>query len=133
MKKILLTAVFSLICIITYSQNYYFKNRKESIKYTDSYGSTQYKVISNESNNYKFYFELSADGKGTQIFTAYMNGSEMYWSAEMKKYGYKEIGGKIFKHSLYYNTSSKENLNVFIADDFTRIIVASYDGLAEYY
>lgn len=133
MKKILLTTAFTLISTVIYSQTYYFKNRKESIKYTDSQGKTQYKVISNETNNYKFYFELSADGKNKQLFTVYINGSEAYWAAELKNYGYKEIGNQIFKHSYYYNTTSKENLNVFIADDYTKIIVMSFDGMAEYY
>ncbi|MPS65330.1 hypothetical protein [Chryseobacterium sp.] len=133
MKKVLLSGAMALLGTFCFSQNYYFSNRQESIKYSDSYGKTQYKVISNDTSTYKFYFELSADGKGTQLFTVYKNGEEMYWAAELKKSGYKEVSGKIYKQSLYYNTASKENIYVFISQDYKRIIIMSNDGIAEYY
>lgn len=104
-----------LLGTFCFSQNYYFYNKQESIKYSDSYGQTQYQVISNDTSTYKFYFELSADGKGTQLFTVYKNNEEIYWAAELKKSGYTEVAGKIFKQSLYYNTASKENIYVFIS------------------
>lgn len=133
MKKLLLSAWALLLGTFCFSQNYYFSHRKESIKYTDSYGQVQYKPIADDTSNYKFYFEVSADGKGTQLFTVYNNGAEAYWAAELKKSGYKEIGGEIFKQSLYYNTNSKENIYVFISQDYNKIIVMDNDGLAEYY
>ncbi|RLJ33811.1 hypothetical protein CLU97_3299 [Chryseobacterium sp. 7] len=133
MKKLLLSGVLVLLSTLCFSQNYYFSHRKESIKYTDSYGQTQYKTIADEVSNYKFYFEVSTDGRATQLFTVYNNGQEAYWAAELKKSGYKEISGKIFKQSLYYNTNSKENIYVFISQDYKKIIVMSNDGIAEYY
>lgn len=133
MTKLLLSVVMVLSSTLCFSQNYYFSHRKESIKYTDSYGQTQYKTIANETSDYKFYFEVSTDGRATQLFTVYNNGQEAYWAAELKKSGYKEIGGTIFKQSLYYNTASKENIYVFISQDYKKIVVMSNDGIAEYY
>lgn len=131
MKKILI--LFLLISSYCFSQNYYFNNRKESLKYTDSRGQTQYKLTSNENGNYKFYFELSADGRGTKIFTVYKNGSEAYWVAETKSLGYKEIGGVIFKQAIYYNPSAKYSMYVFISEDFRKIIIMTDEDLTEYY
>ncbi|MDR6158622.1 hypothetical protein QF023_002138 [Chryseobacterium sp. SLBN-27] len=133
MKKLLLSVVLVLCSTVCFSQNYYFNHRKESIKYTDSYGQTQYKLIADETSNYKFYFEVSTDGRATQLFTVYNNNNEAYWAAEIKKSGYKEIGGVIFKQSLYYNTNSKQNIYVFVSQDYKKIIVMDNDGLAEYY
>jgi hypothetical protein len=132
MKKVFIFLLL-LTGVTVFSQNYYFSHRKESIKYTDSYGQTQYKLIADETSNYKFYFEVSTDGRATQLFTVYNNGQEAYWAAEIKKSGYKEIRGIIFKQSLYYNTNSKENIYVFISQDYKKIIVMDNDGLAEYY
>ncbi|AZA99960.1 hypothetical protein EG359_10145 [Chryseobacterium joostei] len=132
MKK-LLSGALVLLSTLCFSQNYYFNHRKESIKYTDSYGQTQYKLISDETSNYKFYFEVSTDGRATQLFTVYNNNNEAYWAAEIKKSGYKEISGIIFKQSLYYNTGSKENIYLFISQDYKKIIVMDNDGIAEYY
>jgi hypothetical protein len=76
---------------------------------------------------------VSTDGRATQLFTVYNNNNEAYWAAEIKKSGYKEIGGTIFKQSLYYNTNSKQNIYVFVSQDYKKIIVMDNDGLAEYY
>ena len=131
MKKIVF--LLSLITNIALSQNFYFKNRRESNIYLDSYGNKKYKEVKNETINYRFYFEFSADGKNTQLFTVYRNGVEVYWAAELNNYGLKEIGNKIFKSTLYYNMKTDNSMNVFFSENYSQIFIVTKETLTEYY
>lgn len=133
MKKKISFLLFVLFTTLTFAQTYYYNTRKSSIKYTDSYGKTQFKLKDTQYNTYKFVFELSADGRGTQLYTVYKNGEEQYWAAEISSYGYQEIGGVIFKKSSYLNTGLNKRLYVFISEDNKKIVTLYDDELIEYY
>ena len=42
MKKKISLMLLTLFATLTFAQTYYFNTRKSSIKYTDSYGKTQF-------------------------------------------------------------------------------------------
>lgn len=133
MKKSLFTILLVFVSGLIFSQTYYYKNRKESIKYTDSFGKIKYKVISNTTDNYKLVFNLSADGKNTPLYTIYLNGDEMYWAIELESKGYREFEDKIYKEGIYLNTSLTKKFHLLVSQDKTRILTVYDEDLIEYY
>ena len=132
MKKKISILLLLFAGILTLAQTYYFNSRKESIKYTDSYGKTQFKLKDTKSASYRFVFELSADGKGTQLYTVYKDGEEQYWAAELYSSGYQEINGIIFKKGLYLNTGLNKKFYLFVSEDKRKIVTMYDDELIEY-
>ena len=131
MKKKISTLMLILFGITTFAQTLYFNNKRLSLKYVDAQGKTQFKYEETVRGNFKLVFEIGTDG--TPLYTMYDNGKEQYWAGESRNFGWKEIGGILFKHTWHYDTSGKEVFDLYVSKDNKRVTLVRKEYLIEYY
>jgi hypothetical protein len=114
-----------------YSQNYYYSKRTESLKYIDSNGKNSSKVIKANTGNFKLEFEKNnIDGK--DLFTEYINNTDMGYYSLTQKYTNREFNGQIFEQGLFYSTDYGSGVIVAYNINKTRLIIFKGDRIIQY-
>lgn len=114
-----------------YSQNYYYSKRTESLKYIDSNGKNSSKVIKANTGNFKLEFEKNnIDGK--DLFTEYINNTDMGYYSLTQKYTNREFNGQIFEQGLFYSTDYGSGVIAAYNINKTRLIIFKGDRIIQY-
>lgn len=131
MKKIIIIVCLFFTFNNLYSQNYYYSKRTESIKYKNSNGRNSSKVINANSGDFRLEFEKNnIDGK--DLFTEYINNTDMGYYSLSEKFNNKEFNGQIFEQGLFYSTDYGSGVVVAYNINKTRVIIFKGDRIIQY-
>lgn len=114
-----------------YSQDYYYSKRKESIMYKDSKGRNLSKVIKANTGDFRLEFEKD-NINGKDLFTEYINNSDMGYYSLTQRYNNREFNGQIFEQGLFYSTDYGSGVIVAYNIYKTRLIIFKGDRVIQY-
>ena len=130
MKSIILFLAFLINTNFSFSQTYLFNNLVKKAIVKTANGETQ-KVIGTYSGPYSFIFETPTDPSIKRLFTilnpGQINGPGIPWYGHIKDLGFVETEGITFQKSIYFDTNSSSDVLVFIALDYSKVIIFRND------
>lgn len=129
-KTIIITCLFFTFNNL-YSQDYYYSKRKESIMYKDSKGRNLSKVIKANTGDFRLEFEKD-NINGKDLFTEYINNSDMGYYSLTQRYNNREFNGQIFEQGLFYSTDYGSGVIVAYNIYKTRLIIFKGDRVIQY-
>jgi hypothetical protein len=132
-KQIFLTVIIGFLATISYSQNYYFKQKDEFIQYTNSKGEFTTKLEKTTYGNYKMVFEMgNLNGKKIPLFTEYIENVDMGYYALLEQKRSQEQKGKIYEVYIYYSTETEGEVRVLFSTDKTSLVIFKNGKITEY-
>jgi len=132
-KQIFLTVIIGFLATISYSQNYYFKQKDFFIQYTDSNGIFKTVLDKTTNGNYKIVFGIDElNGKSFSYFTEYNNGLELGTYALLEQKRSQEQKGKIYEVYVYYSTETEGEVTVLFSIDKSSLVIFKNGKITEY-
>jgi len=121
---ILVLSAFIINCINAQTYSYSKLIKKANIE--TSTGKS-FRTLGAYSGPYKFIFETPTDHSIKRLFTllypGQSNGPGMPYYGQLQDLGYIEKNEVLYKKYLYYDTDTKSDVLVLIADDYSSIVI----------
>lgn len=131
MKKIIIITCILLAFNNLYSQNYYYSKRTESVMYKDSKGRNLSKVLKANTGDFRLEFEKN-NINGKDLFTEYINNTDMGYYSLTQRYNNREFNGQIFEQGLFYSTDYGSGVIVAYNIYKTRLMIFKGDRIIQY-
>jgi hypothetical protein len=127
MKKSL-TFILFIITLHSFAQykTYLYTEKEVALKVKMSDGNTKYVKSENVTGSFKHYWEVAQGSmSGKDLFTIYDNGLEIEYFVILEEKGYKELSGKIYKHSIVApsKTDTQLGISIYKKEDMSEIML----------
>lgn len=129
-KTIIITCLFFAFNNL-YSQDYYYSKRTESVMYKDSKGRNLSKVLKANTGDFRLEFEKN-NINGKDLFTEYINNTDMGYYSLTQRYNNREFNGQIFEQGLFYSTDYGSGVIVAYNIYKTRLMIFKGDRIIQY-